>query len=150
MQPPMISFSIHGYETSDCTIQSKSAWTAELVASNHSNLLLLTANRCEQENPASGYILIALLALLIVISCSVKPRILQEPQLRTQPSPQKTPPTSPASSPKDNLHLRLVHLLHGNESTANRLLRHSHISHPNRSQQWHYEQVIQDILRDRR
>jgi hypothetical protein len=78
--------------------------------------------------------------------------LTQKTQQQTHPAIPKNLSTDASKSSPENhsLHPRLIQLLNGDEDAAHRLLRHSYINHPERSQQWHYEHVIEDILRDRR
>ncbi|KAM3102032.1 hypothetical protein ACKFKF_05730 [Phormidesmis sp. 146-12] len=45
--------------------------------------------------------------------------------------------------------MKLLTLLQGDRSTANRLLQQACTNYPNQSAQWRYEKVIWDLVRDR-
>jgi hypothetical protein len=152
MQPPMISHLIHDYKTDNTDYLPVFTESAEIVvaANREAPLLLTTASK--RDGLASEYILLLLLVLLSIAGYLVNTRLTKKTQQQTDPAMLQSSSTyTSASSPENHsLHLRLVQLLNGDENAAHRLLRHSYINHPNRSQQWHYEHVIDDILRDRR
>ncbi len=47
------------------------------------------------------------------------------------------------------LERKLLKLLGGNQSTANRLIQQSQLRHPDKSADWHWEKAIYDLERDR-
>ena len=47
------------------------------------------------------------------------------------------------------LERKLLKLLGGNRSTANRLIQQSQLRHPDKSADWHWEKAIYDLERDR-
>lgn len=146
MQPPMISHSVHNYETAIPTTQS--SWME--VTANHSTVPFLLPATSRKNNLAEGYLFL-LLILISIAGYLAKTRLSQQPQ-QTAPAIPRNSSTNTAQNSSTNhpLHPRLIQLLNGDESAAHRLLRHSYINHPTRSQQWHYEHVIEDIIRDRR
>jgi hypothetical protein len=48
-----------------------------------------------------------------------------------------------------HLERKLLKLLGGNRSTADRLIQQSHLKHPDRPADWHWEKAIYDLERDR-
>ena len=47
------------------------------------------------------------------------------------------------------LERKLLKLLGGNQSTADRLIQQSQLRHPDKSADWHWEKAIYDLERDR-
>ncbi len=48
-----------------------------------------------------------------------------------------------------HLERKLLKLLGGNRSTAERLIQQSRLKHPDKSADWHWEKAIYDLERDR-
>ncbi len=48
-----------------------------------------------------------------------------------------------------HLERKLLKLLGGNRSTADRLIQQSRLKHPDKSADWHWEKAIYDLERDR-
>lgn len=149
MQPPMIFHSVQDYKTASHLIVTQSSSIA--LAGNHPTVPFFLTATSRKNNLAEGYLLLLLLILVSIAGCLAKTRLSQKPQ-QTAPAIPQNSLSNPAKNSSTNhpLHPRLMQLLNGDESAAHRLLRHSYINHPNRPQQWHYERVIEDIIRDRR
>lgn len=61
----------------------------------------------------------------------------------------RKPPSQSAIAPTHPLYSKILYLLNSDRETADRLLTLVRHQHPDRSNQWHHEKVIDDILRDR-
>jgi hypothetical protein len=62
---------------------------------------------------------------------------------RHHPNNRKLRPQHP------HLERKLLKLLGGNQSTANRLIQQSQLRNPDKSADWHWEKAIYDLERDR-
>lgn len=151
MQPSMVSDLIHDHGTDNTDHLPIFTESAEIAVAADQEAPLLTA-ASKRDGLASEYILMLLLVLLSIAGYLASTRLTQKTQQQAYPavSQNSFTYTSTSSSENHSLHPQLIQLLNGDENAAHRLLRHSYISHPERSQRWHYEHIIEDILRDRR
>lgn len=149
MQPPMIFHPIRGYATVAHPTATQSS--SMEVAANHPTVPFLLTATSRRNNLAEGYLFLLLLILISIAGCLAKTRLSQKPQQTAPTIPQNSSPnTFKNFSTNHPLYSCLIQLLNGDESAAHRLLRHSYINHPDRPQQWHYQRVIDDLIRDRR
>lgn len=118
---------------------------AENIESHPQSLVIATLSKPE---PAISFPLVLMLLFITSAYLIVFIGSLFLISRREEPLTQKQSST-PAYSTDHPLYFNLLNLLNGDRSTANRLLQQACTNYPNQSEEWRYEKVIWDLVRDR-
>jgi uncharacterized membrane protein YhaH (DUF805 family) len=110
--------------------------------------------RMHDTNHSGWWLLVPLANLILLIREGTKGdnRFGPDPRNGYQTQGFNSSPSSNDAyrTPPYSLRTQLLELLAGDTAAADRLLSHIRSRYPGQSEQWYYEKVIQDLIRDRR